>query len=34
VNFQRTATAALVLLVLGFLLTLPLEFFIHLSGGE
>jgi hypothetical protein len=34
VNFQSTATIALVLLVVGFLLTIPLEFFIHMSGGE
>ena len=34
VNFQSTATIALVLLVIGVLLTIPFEFFIHMSGGE
>ncbi len=34
VSFQNIAATALVLLVIGFLLTLPFEFFIRLSGGE
>jgi hypothetical protein len=35
VNFQSTSTTALVLLVVGFLLTIPpvFDFFIHLMGG-
>ncbi len=33
-NFQSIATTALILLVIGFLLTLPFEFFIRMSGGE
>ncbi len=33
VNFQSTATTALILLVIGFLLTLPFEFFIRMFGG-
>ncbi len=33
VNFQSTATTALILLVIGFLLTLPFEFFIRIFGG-
>ncbi len=34
VDFQKTSMTALTLLVIGFLLTLPFEFFIRLSGGE
>jgi hypothetical protein len=38
VNFQKIATAALILLVIGFLLTFPFEFFIEyflrIHGGE
>ncbi len=34
VNFQSIAATALVLLVIGFLLTLPFEFFIRMFGGE
>ncbi len=35
VNFQSIATTALILLVIGFLLTLPFEFFIQmLRSGE
>ncbi len=34
VNFQSIAATALVLLIIGFLLTLPIEFFIRMSGGE
>lgn len=35
VDFQRTSTTALVLLVVGFLLTVPpvFDFFIHMIGG-
>ncbi len=33
VNFQSTAAIALVLLVIGFLLTFPFEFFSRTSGG-
>ncbi len=35
VDFQRTSTTALVLLVVGFLLTIPpvFDFFIHMCGG-
>ncbi len=35
VDFQRTSTAALVLLVIGLLLTIPpvFDFFIHMFGG-
>ncbi len=33
VDFQRTSTTALILLVIGFLLTIPFEFFIHMFGG-
>ncbi len=33
VNFQSIATTALILLVLGFLLTLPFEFFIRMFGS-
>jgi hypothetical protein len=35
VDFQRTSTTALILLVIGFLLTIPpiFDFFIHMFGG-
>jgi hypothetical protein len=35
VNFSTTATTALILLIIGFLLTIPpvFDFFIHLMGG-
>ncbi|SRR6266498_814131 len=35
VDFQRTSTTALILLVVGFLLTVPpvFDFFIHMFGG-
>ncbi len=34
VNFQSVATIALVLLLIGFMLTFPFEFFIRVSGGQ